>query len=51
MLAAGHPSKDKIKPRIMDLSEGWRQLLINCKEKKSRLQEAYQVHKKKRVVD
>lgn len=44
MLAAGHPAKDKIKPRIIDLSEGWEQLLINCKEKKSRLQEAYQVH-------
>lgn len=44
MLASGHPAKDKIKPRIMDLNEGWEQLLINCKEKKSRLQEAYQVH-------
>ncbi|KAF7704200.1 hypothetical protein HF521_021272 [Silurus meridionalis] len=42
MLAAGHPAKEKIKSRIMDLSEGWEQLLINCKEKKSRLQEAYQ---------
>lgn len=44
LLAAGHPAKDKIKPRVMDLSEGWEQLLSNCKEKKSRLQEAYQVH-------
>ncbi|KAI5616449.1 spectrin beta chain, non-erythrocytic 5 isoform X2 [Silurus asotus] len=42
MLDAGHPAKDKIKSRIMDLSEGWEQLLIKCKEKKSRLQEAYQ---------
>lgn len=46
MLAAGHPAMDKIKPRITDLSEGWEQLLINSKEKKSRLQEAYQVYNK-----
>ncbi|TSO67499.1 Spectrin beta chain, non-erythrocytic 5 [Bagarius yarrelli] len=42
MLVTGHPAKDKIKSRIMDLNEGWEQLLIRCKEKKSRLQEAYQ---------
>lgn len=48
MQAAGHPAKDKIKPRLMDLSDGWEQLLINCKEKKSRLQEAYQVQNKNR---
>lgn len=44
MLVVGHPAKDNIKPRIIDLNEGWEQLLTNCKEKKSRLQEAYQVH-------
>lgn len=51
MLAACHPAKDKIKPRILDLNEGWEQLLITCKEKKSRLQEAYQVHNKNSVVE
>ncbi|KAK3538029.1 hypothetical protein QTP70_027382 [Hemibagrus guttatus] len=51
MLAIGHPAKDKIKPRIMDLNEGWEQLLINCKEKKSRLQEAYQALQFLRSLD
>ncbi|XP_034163832.2 spectrin beta chain, non-erythrocytic 5 [Pangasianodon hypophthalmus] len=51
MLAAGHPAKDKIKPRIMDLREGWEQLLIHCKEKKARLQEAYQALQFLRSLD
>lgn len=51
MLGTGHPGKDKIKPRIINLNEGWEQLLINCKEKKSRLQEAYQVQNKNSDVD
>ncbi|XP_053365454.1 spectrin beta chain, non-erythrocytic 5 isoform X1 [Clarias gariepinus] len=51
MQAAGHPAKDKIKPRLMDLSDGWEQLLINCKEKKSRLQEAYQALQFLRSLD
>ncbi|KAG7328102.1 hypothetical protein KOW79_008046 [Hemibagrus wyckioides] len=51
MLASGHPAKDKIKPRIMDLNEGWEQLLINCKEKKSRLQEAYKALQFLRSLD
>lgn len=43
MLASSHPAKGKIKPRIKDVDDSWDQLLSNCKEKKLRLLEAYQV--------
>ena len=43
MLAAGHPAVKNIKPRVKDLKDCWTQLLDNCREKKSRLQQAYQV--------
>ncbi|CAB1331140.1 unnamed protein product [Coregonus sp. 'balchen'] len=42
MIAAGHSTPGKIKPWLKDLNHGWDQLLNNCKEKKSRLQQAYQ---------
>ncbi|XP_036450101.1 spectrin beta chain, non-erythrocytic 5 isoform X2 [Colossoma macropomum] len=51
MLAAGHPAKGKIKPKMNDLSDGWEQLLLNCKEKKTRLQEAYQALQFQRSLD
>lgn len=47
MLASSHPAKSKIKPRIKDVDDSWDQLLSNCKEKKSRLQQAYQVQHSK----
>ncbi|XP_017558803.1 spectrin beta chain, non-erythrocytic 5 isoform X2 [Pygocentrus nattereri] len=51
MLAAGHPAKGKIKPKMKDLTDGWEQLLLNCKEKKTRLQEAYQALQFQRSLD
>ncbi|KAK1793411.1 hypothetical protein P4O66_011796, partial [Electrophorus voltai] len=51
MLAAHHPAKDKIKPRIKDINDGWEHLLMNCKEKKLRLQEAYQALQFQRALD
>ncbi|XP_066510159.1 spectrin beta chain, non-erythrocytic 5 [Hoplias malabaricus] len=51
MLAAGHPAKVKIKPKMKELSDGWDRLLISCKEKKSRLQEAYQALQFQRSLD
>lgn len=51
MLASSHSAKSKIKPRIKDVDDSWDQLLSNCKEKKSRLQQAYQVqHAKTRAI-
>ncbi|XP_052001180.1 spectrin beta chain, non-erythrocytic 5 [Xyrauchen texanus] len=51
MLVSGHPAKSKIKPRIKDVSDSWEQLLSNCKEKKSRLQQAYQALQFQRSLD
>lgn len=47
MLASSHPAKGKIKPRIKDVDDSWDQLLSNCKEKKLRLLQAYQVQRAK----
>lgn len=33
----------KVGPRLREVTENWESLVHNCKEKKSRLQEAYQV--------
>lgn len=43
MLVSSHPAKSKIKPRVKDVIDSWELLLSNCKDKKSRLQQAYQV--------
>ncbi|XP_063040192.1 spectrin beta chain, non-erythrocytic 5 [Engraulis encrasicolus] len=51
MLSAGHPAEEKIKPRLRDLEESWKQLLDNCKVKKTRLQQAYQALQFQRSVD
>ncbi|XP_062379447.1 spectrin beta chain, non-erythrocytic 5 [Sardina pilchardus] len=51
MLAAGHPAGQKITPRLKDLKDSWTQLLDNCKEKKSRLQQAYQALQFQRSLD
>ncbi|XP_015205968.2 spectrin beta chain, non-erythrocytic 5 isoform X1 [Lepisosteus oculatus] len=42
MLGSGHYAHDQISPRLQDLQGSWEQLLSNCKEKRSRLQEAYE---------
>ncbi|XP_076156260.1 spectrin beta chain, non-erythrocytic 5 [Alosa pseudoharengus] len=51
MLVAGHPAGQKITPRLKDLKDSWTQLLDNCKEKKSRLQQAYQALQFQRSLD
>ncbi|KAK2878694.1 hypothetical protein Q8A67_019485 [Cirrhinus molitorella] len=51
MLTSSHPAKSKIKPRIKDVDESWDQLLSNCKEKKLRLQQAYQALQFQRSLD
>ncbi|KAL2098982.1 hypothetical protein ACEWY4_005462 [Coilia grayii] len=51
MLAAGHPAGGKIRPRLKDLEDSWTQLLDNCREKKARLQQAYQALQFQRSLD
>ncbi|XP_043119308.1 spectrin beta chain, non-erythrocytic 5 isoform X2 [Puntigrus tetrazona] len=51
MLASSHPAQGKIKPRIKDVDDSWDQLLSNCKEKKLRLQQAYQGLQFQRSLD
>lgn len=34
----------KVPPRLRELTDAWDALIHNCKQKKSRLQEAYEVH-------
>ncbi|KAG5855882.1 hypothetical protein ANANG_G00001630 [Anguilla anguilla] len=42
MLSAGHFASDRIRARQEEVKLTWEQLLNNCKEKKTRLQQAYQ---------
>ncbi|KAI1895008.1 hypothetical protein AGOR_G00101700 [Albula goreensis] len=42
MLSAGHFAPDKITARQKELTDSWDQLIRNCKEKKTHLQQAYQ---------
>ncbi|KAL0969732.1 hypothetical protein UPYG_G00231540 [Umbra pygmaea] len=51
MRAAGLSNSEKIKLWLKDLNHGWEQLLNNCKEKKSRLQQAYQALQFQRSLD
>ncbi|KAA0711222.1 Spectrin beta chain, non-erythrocytic 5 [Triplophysa tibetana] len=51
MLASSHPAKSKIKPRVKDVIDSWELLLSNCKDKKSRLQQAYQALQFQRSLD
>ncbi|XP_077095863.1 spectrin beta chain, non-erythrocytic 5 isoform X1 [Siphateles boraxobius] len=51
MLASSLSAKSKIKPRIKDVDDSWDQLLSNCKEKKLRLQQAYQALQFQRSLD
>ncbi|XP_010891275.2 spectrin beta chain, non-erythrocytic 5 isoform X2 [Esox lucius] len=51
MIAAGNSSPEKIKLWLKDLNNGWDQLLNNCKEKKCRLQQAYQALQFQRSLD
>ncbi|XP_067336707.1 spectrin beta chain, non-erythrocytic 5 isoform X2 [Channa argus] len=41
----------KIRPRLRELTDSWDVLIHNCKEKKSRLQEAYQALQVQRSLD
>ncbi|KAJ7990930.1 hypothetical protein DPEC_G00291990 [Dallia pectoralis] len=51
MIAAGNSSREKIKLWLKDLNNGWDQLLNNCKEKKCRLQQAYEAMQFQRSLD
>ncbi|XP_041668259.1 spectrin beta chain, non-erythrocytic 5 [Cheilinus undulatus] len=41
----------KVRPRLRELSDSWDTLIRNCKEKKTRLQEAYQALQFQRSLD
>uniref|UniRef100_UPI0037E8FE98 spectrin beta chain, non-erythrocytic 5 n=1 Tax=Semicossyphus pulcher TaxID=241346 RepID=UPI0037E8FE98 len=41
----------KVKPRLRELTDSWDALIHNCKEKKTRLQEAYQALQFQRTLD
>ncbi|KAM6973270.1 spectrin beta chain, non-erythrocytic 5 [Aplochiton taeniatus] len=51
MILADHFALGKIKPRLKDLNDARDQLLKNCKEKKARLQQAYQALQFQRSLD
>ncbi|TRY84982.1 hypothetical protein DNTS_028857 [Danionella cerebrum] len=51
ILASSHLAKSKIKPRIKDVDESWDQLLSNCKQKKTRLRQAYEALQFQRSLD
>ncbi|XP_029982912.1 spectrin beta chain, non-erythrocytic 5 [Sphaeramia orbicularis] len=44
-------SEVKVKPRLRELTENWDSLIHSCKEKKNRLQEAYQALQFQRSLD
>ncbi|KAF7648029.1 hypothetical protein LDENG_00163000 [Lucifuga dentata] len=41
----------KVQPQLKELTENWNALIFNCKEKKTRLQEAYQALQFQRSLD
>ncbi|XP_070699072.1 spectrin beta chain, non-erythrocytic 5 [Pempheris klunzingeri] len=41
----------KVRPRLRELTDGWDAVIHNCKEKKTRLQEAYQALQFQRSLD
>ena len=44
LLSESRSAEAKVRPRLRELTDSWDALIHNCKEKKSRLQEAYQVN-------
>lgn len=43
LLSESRSAEAKVRPRLRELTDSWDALIHNCKEKKARLQEAYQV--------
>ncbi|XP_071354370.1 spectrin beta chain, non-erythrocytic 5 [Trachinotus anak] len=51
LLSESHSAEVKVRPRLRELTDSWDSLIHNCKEKKSRLQEAYQALQFQRSLD
>ncbi|XP_029973399.1 spectrin beta chain, non-erythrocytic 5 [Salarias fasciatus] len=51
LLSECHAAESKVRPRLRELTDSWDALIHNCKEKKTRLQEAYQALQFQRSLD
>ncbi|XP_060938197.1 spectrin beta chain, non-erythrocytic 2 [Limanda limanda] len=51
LLTDSSSAEVKVEPRLRELKDGWDVLMLTCKEKKSRLQEAYQALQFQRSLD
>ncbi|XP_069573815.1 spectrin beta chain, non-erythrocytic 5 [Brachyistius frenatus] len=51
LLSESRPADMKVRPRLGELTDSWDALISNCKEKKTRLQEAYQALQFQRSLD
>ncbi|XP_035850836.1 spectrin beta chain, non-erythrocytic 5 [Sander lucioperca] len=51
LLSESGSAEGKVGPRLRELAESWDTLIHNCKEKKTRLQEAYQALQFQRSLD
>ncbi|XP_076605262.1 spectrin beta chain, non-erythrocytic 5 [Chaetodon auriga] len=51
LMAESQSAEAKVRPRLRELSDSWDALIHNCKEKKTRLQEAYQALQFQRSLD
>ncbi|XP_040917192.1 spectrin beta chain, non-erythrocytic 2 [Toxotes jaculatrix] len=51
LLSESRSAEVKVRPRLRELTDGWDTLIHNCKEKKTRLQEAYQALQFQRSLD
>ncbi|KAM9354795.1 spectrin beta chain, non-erythrocytic 5 [Pholidichthys leucotaenia] len=51
LLSDSRSAEVKVRPRLKELTESWDSLIQNCREKKTRLQEAYQALQFQRLLD
>ncbi|KAK1893841.1 Spectrin beta chain non-erythrocytic 5 [Dissostichus eleginoides] len=51
LLSDSRSAEGKVRPRLRELTDSWDALIHNCKEKKTRLQEAYQALQFQRSLD
>uniref|UniRef100_I3J096 Spectrin, beta, non-erythrocytic 5 n=1 Tax=Oreochromis niloticus TaxID=8128 RepID=I3J096_ORENI len=51
LLSESLSAEEKVRPRVRELTDSWDTLIHNCKEKKTRLQEAYQALQFQRSLD
>ncbi|KAM9341571.1 spectrin beta chain, non-erythrocytic 5 [Symphorus nematophorus] len=51
LLSESRSAEVKVQPRLRELTDSWDALIHNCKEKKTRLQEAYQALQFQRSLD